>query len=210
MPSHPAGKSPSLKLSPPAILIVIVLVVIAILNQPADEEVDKPLSETSSATPEVTLPEGEPEGEDEKVTSSRPQELPSSTQSRDFLVETSKDVFESPAGLIYRSGSADGHRLAHLMKHAQDNPGKPVHGVFVGKQNEILALLDEVWTLSQERGPPTVKTENQRGRTVITADLKRKVGYVGGQSGKRKGHPACKKVRLVLENKNVITAYPVE
>ncbi len=202
MSSRHTGKKPSLKLTPFKILIVIVLIVIAILNQPA-EDVGKQSGETSSQTQEATLPDGKHEN-------ATAPESPPPSPSKDFLVETSTDVFESPAGLMYRSGSADGHRLAHIMKHSQDESGKPVHGVFIGERNEILTLLDEVWTLSQERGPPTVKTENQRGRTVITADLKRKVGYVGGQSGKRKGYPPCKKVRLVLENKNVITAYPVE
>ena len=182
---------------------MIVLIVIALLNQP-DEDVENPVTETPSANPEVPLSVSDNEPVEDPAPSKR------SAKPKDFLAETSKDVFESPAGLIYRSGSADGHRLTHLMKHAQDAPNKPVHGVFIGGRNEILALLDEVWKLSQERGPPKVKTEKQRGRTVITANLNRKIGYVGGQTGKRKNHPACKKVRLVLEGKNVITAYPVE
>ncbi|MEW4488294.1 hypothetical protein AB1L42_09450 [Thalassoglobus sp. JC818] len=126
-----------------------------------------------------------------------------------FLVEVSKNIFESPAGLVYRSGSVDGHRVDHVLSHAEDIPAKPIHGVFSGDREEIFKLIDEAWKIAQERGPPQVETEQNRDRTVLTVDMKRAIGFVGGQSGKRQGHPECRKIRLVVEDQDVITAYPM-
>ncbi|TWT57939.1 hypothetical protein KOR42_13070 [Thalassoglobus neptunius] len=126
-----------------------------------------------------------------------------------FLVEVSENIFESPAGLVYRSGSVDGHRVDHVLSHAEDIPSKPIHGVFRGDREEIFKLIDDAWKIAQTRGPPQVETEQNRDRTVLTVDMKRPIGYVGGQSGKRQGHPECRKIRLVVEDQNVITAYPM-
>ena len=49
-----------------------------------------------------------------------------------------KNVFRSTAGLIYRPGSRDEHRLKHLLKHAKDDLSKPIHGVFSGDRDTIL------------------------------------------------------------------------
>ncbi|MEE2936667.1 MAG: hypothetical protein VYA84_11800 [Planctomycetota bacterium] len=50
---------------------------------------------------------------------------------RDWLRETSPNVVRSPAGLFYGPGSAEGHRLEHVRRHAGDLPSRPgPHGVF--------------------------------------------------------------------------------
>ena len=126
------------------------------------------------------------------------------------LKQVSRTVYESTAGLRYTSGSQDGHRLTHLMKHAGDDPDRPVHGVFDGTKRGILVLLDEAWTIAQKRGPPQVQKDIERDRTIYTIDMKKRIGYVGGQRGDRDNHPACRKIRLVVEGRDVITAYPVK
>lgn len=124
------------------------------------------------------------------------------------LTEIRPEVFESTAGLIYRSGSADGHRLDHIMQHAEDDSSKPKHGVFEGERDEILAVIDEAFQKSAAGGSD-VRTEDQGERKVVTVNLRRRIGYAGGDEGERKGHPACNYLRLVLENDvEVITAYP--
>lgn len=124
------------------------------------------------------------------------------------LNEIRANVFESTAGLVYRSGSEDGHRLEHVLQHAADNPDKPKHGVFEGDRETILALIDEAYQMSQ-KGGSDVRSQDQNDRTVITVNLRRRIGYAGGEEGERLGHPACHYLRLVLENDvNVITAYP--
>ncbi|MCA8990454.1 MAG: hypothetical protein KDA88_00660 [Planctomycetaceae bacterium] len=126
------------------------------------------------------------------------------------LREVGKKVFVSTAGLKYGPGSADGHRLLHVMQHAEDDSEKPIHGVFEGSKEEILAAIDEAWLLVKEKSKQ-VKTEEQGGRQVFTIDLKRRVGYTGGEVGKRKNHPACTKIRIVIEDENeVVSAYPTD
>ena len=126
------------------------------------------------------------------------------------LTEIRKGVLRSTAGLIYGRGSVDGHRLDHVMEHARDNKEKPVHGVFLGTREEILAVIDEAYQIAQKRGPPIVQKEVERDRTIYLVDMKRKIGYLGGQVGDRKNHPPCRLLQLVLEENDVITAFPTD
>ena len=94
------------------------------------------------------------------------------------------------------------------MRHAEDNPSRPVHGVFdADDQDEVLALIDEAYRLSQDQAN-RVQQQRSGNRTVLTIDMRRRIGYVGGVRGEQRGHPPLTKLRLVLESKNVITAYP--
>ncbi|MEZ6055338.1 MAG: hypothetical protein R3C01_01415 [Planctomycetaceae bacterium] len=124
------------------------------------------------------------------------------------LTDIGGKSLKSTAGLIYRPTRYE-HRVEHVLLHADDNPDKPVHGVYNGTREEILALIDEAYLLAQKARPPTVTVEEQNDRTVYTVDMGHKIGYMGGQSGKRKKFPACRHVQLVLEGNEVITAYPV-
>lgn len=124
------------------------------------------------------------------------------------LKEVDDNVFESTAGLLYVPGGAEGHRLKHVMQHAKDNPSKPVHGVFDGDRDEILAVIDEAF-MKAKKGGSDVRSEKQNGRRIFTVNLRRRIGQVGGSEGERQGHPDCRFVRIVLENENeVISAYP--
>jgi hypothetical protein len=124
------------------------------------------------------------------------------------LKEVDDNVFESTAGLVYVPGGAEGHRLKHVMQHAKDNPSKPVHGVFDGDRDEILAVIDEAF-MKAKKGGSDVRSEKQNGRRIFTVNLRRRIGQVGGSEGERQGHPDCRFVRIVLENENeVISAYP--
>lgn len=124
------------------------------------------------------------------------------------LKEVDDNVFESTAGLLYVPGGAEGHRLKHVMQHAKDNPSKPVHGVFDGDRDDILAVIDEAF-MKAKKGGSDVRSEKQNGRRIFTVNLRRRIGQVGGGEGERQGHPDCRFVRIVLENENeVISAYP--
>lgn len=126
------------------------------------------------------------------------------------LREIRNNVFESTAGLRYVPGSADDHRLRHVMQHARDNANKPIHGVFDGEREQILAVIDEAYQKAK-KGGRDVRRENQNDRLVYTVNLGRRIGYMGGSEGERKGNPACRYVRIVLEDENVvISAYPTK
>lgn len=124
------------------------------------------------------------------------------------LIAGTQDEFRSTAGLMYVRGSQDGHRLKHVLKHAEDNLDKPIHGVFQGDRDQILAWIDIAYTKGKQGGKG-VRVEKQGGRVVYTVDLGEKIGVVGGQVGDRKGNPPCRFLRLVVQNGNeVVTAYP--
>ena len=125
------------------------------------------------------------------------------------LVEVRADVWQSPAGLLYKPGSAEGHRLKHLARHFQDDASRPIHGVFDGELSEVIGLIDQAYQWS-EANDRRASVKQERGRTVIIARFDRRVGYVGGERGERDGHPAVSKVQVVLEDRDVITAYPVD
>lgn len=129
---------------------------------------------------------------------------------KERLTEIRPDVFESLAGLIYGKGSEDGHRLKHIMQHSEDEPSKKVHGVYEGDRDQILEWIDDVWTRHQNQDS-TVRSSLQNNRIVITARMKERIGYVGGEEGERKGHPECRFLRLVVDKPNrIVTAYPVQ
>ena len=121
-----------------------------------------------------------------------------------------RGVYESAAGLRYGPGSREGHRLDHIMLHTEDEPNRPgSHGVFNGGKEETLRVIDEAYRIAQQRGPPT-RVERDGERVIYTVDMRREIGFIGGQTGQRTGHPPVSHVRLVLEGNRIITAFPVE
>lgn len=117
------------------------------------------------------------------------------------------ETLVSKAGLRYGPGGAEGHRLQHVMRHLQDMPERDIHGVFdASGREQLVAVIDEAYRKARSDGD----MRKERQRTVYTVDLGRRIGYVGGQVGKRQRYPPCHKVKLVLQQLDVITAYPVE
>ena len=134
--------------------------------------------------------------------------VPRPEQSGFELQDVGGDVLESPAGLRYGPGSREGHRLKHVLRHGKDEPNRPgKHGVFAGDRAAILALLDDAFRLALE-GDARAQVKTQGPRKIYTVDMERRIGFVGGQVGNRQNRPAANYVRLVLEGKYVITAFP--
>lgn len=114
--------------------------------------------------------------------------------------------YESPAGLVYTPGSREGHRRDHVLRHARDDPDKPVHGVFDDKA-AVFALVDEAYEKVKSRSSD-VETKQEGNRTVHTVHMQRRVGFKGGRSGRQQNNPPLNRIRLVLEGNRIITAYP--
>jgi RHS repeat-associated protein len=126
------------------------------------------------------------------------------------LTRVGENLWESAAGLRYGLGSAQGNRVLHVLEHAGDIPTRAgSHGVFSGGRNAVLGSIDEAYKIAQGGGA-AVSTVQEGARTVHTVNMGRTIGYVGGQAGAAMGNPAASHVRLVLEGKNVITAFPVK
>lgn len=129
-------------------------------------------------------------------------------QSGDFLRSVGRDRLMSPEGLLYTMGPRGEHRVDHVLRHGRDMPNRPVHSVFEGGRNDILALIDEAYVLVKADSPQ-VRSSDSRDNEAYTIKMNRKVGYEGGQKGKRNGYPDLKSVKLILDGNRVITAYPV-
>lgn len=146
------------------------------------------------------------EGRSDRQPSATPDADPSRTAG---LKDLGRGVFESPAGVRYTRGSQHGHRLKHLVAHASDLPDRPgKHGVFdADDPAELVGLIDEAFTQA-ESGVGT-RTRKEDGRVIHTVDLGRRVGYIGGEWGGRRNRPAADHLQLVLQGRNLITAYPI-
>lgn len=124
------------------------------------------------------------------------------------LKQTGKLTWLSPAGLIYKGKDAKGlTRVEHVLRHAADQPNRAgSHGVFDGGNDIALAVVDEAWKLAKEK---KIKPKKERDRLAYTIPMGRRVGYLGGKSGKSRNHPPLKKVFIVISGKSeVITAFP--
>lgn len=125
-----------------------------------------------------------------------------------LLRELADDDFVSPAGLRYTRGSQEGHRLKHLARHLQDQPDRPGrHGVFQADMRQVLLWLDEAYQRGMQ-GKKGTKKRQEDGRTIIEATFAKPLGFIGGRDGKRQGHPPSKRLRIVLDEDRVITAFP--
>ncbi len=127
-----------------------------------------------------------------------------------ILKEISKNRFETPAGLIY-GPSREGNRIDHVMLHAVDDPDRPQqHGVFdVQDRDSVLQLVDRAFDFVKQNAS-NVNTSREGRRTVYTVDMGDRIGYVGGRVGQDRRNPPCQKIVLVLDDRNVITAYPAK
>lgn len=132
---------------------------------------------------------------------------------KDFELKRNGFVYESPQGLTYYVGDRGENRIDHVMRHAKDQPDRRgSHGVFVGGKNEIFATIDEAYSLIKSNSRYVLKKERDKRintRVAYEIDLRRKIGYKGGKTGKSKGYPDLRIMKLILDKGNrVITAYP--
>ncbi|MFJ9003365.1 putative T7SS-secreted protein [Streptomyces canus] len=103
--------------------------------------------------------------------------------------------YRSPEGLDYGPGSAEGHRITHVMEHARENPSKPRHGVFDTGSKGILETVDEAWA----NRDLAVSVNHQGARATYVIPLNRQVGFNFGENY----------ISITVEHGNeVITAFP--
>lgn len=137
----------------------------------------------------------------------------SSSSNKPYLSDGPKGDMLSPAGLVYKNRSHE-HRTAHVLRHAKDDPGRPIHGVFDGADaDDIFRLIDEAYKMIKNNSRQVSKEKTQADksyRASFTIDMKRRIGYRGGRNGNRDGKPASYKMKLIIDNGNqVVTAYPL-
>ena len=181
----------------------------------------KPQDRNSTATKESarTEPSSAAGSSTEKKSAASKAEPPKSTASGGsntadanllygLLKDVGREVYISPAGLRYTRGSEEGHRLKHIEKHLKDIPDRPgKHGVFDGDMAQVLRWIDDAFTRGKQ-GAKGVRKREEDGRTVYEVPFAKTIGYVGGRDGKRDNNPDAKRLRLVVEGDQVITAFP--
>ncbi|MEV7978356.1 RHS repeat-associated core domain-containing protein [Streptomyces sp. NPDC086519] len=111
------------------------------------------------------------------------------------LTDLGDGWYRSQAGLDYGPGSAEGHRILHVMEHARENPAKPRHGVYDTGSKGILETVDEAW----DRRALAASVNQQGARTTYVIPMSRRVGLNEGEDY----------ISITVEHGNeVITAFP--
>lgn len=126
-----------------------------------------------------------------------------------FLESLGGERYRSPAGLMYGPGSEEGHRLAHLERHLRDAPKRVgSHGVFEGDMKAFLEAIDETYKRARghAKGSRSRREENEM---VYEALFEKPIGYLGGMQGGERNNPKLLRMRVVVRDGNVITAFPV-
>jgi hypothetical protein len=125
------------------------------------------------------------------------------------LIALSRDTWKSPAGLIYSGYDPDGRtRKDHVLRHAVDDPHRDgPHGVFDGGKEYAFAWIDAAWKIIQEKH---LTPQHEEGRDVYTVSMGQRIGYLGGETGARKGHPPLTHIFIVVRSgtREVVTAFP--
>ncbi len=136
---------------------------------------------------------------------------PVDRSAKNFRLEPAgRGAWRSPEGLLYTDGPQGETRIEHVMRHARDDPSRDIHGVFsASSRDDILALMDRAYALAKENSP-NARQRSNGDRSEWTIDLPETIGYVGGQEGKRRDFPKTNRLKLIVEDDRVITAYPVE
>lgn len=125
-----------------------------------------------------------------------------------YLKSIGNEKFLSPSGLVYTRGSEEGHRLKHLARHLDDQPNRPgSHGVFQGSMPQVLKWIDEAYQAGKRKAPGA-RVRKDEEATIYEYTFAESIGYIGGSDGSQRNNPTTKRLRLVVQGQNVITAFP--
>ncbi|MCH2183400.1 MAG: hypothetical protein MK108_15485 [Mariniblastus sp.] len=196
-------------------------------DSPGPSTTTKPQGKSSAGTREYPSLSKQPGTPDQPWWTAENPVHPSGFQ---FQTTSKKGYLTSPAGLQYRlydprqtggETSSGASRVDHILRHAQDDPSRPVHGVFQGNAKQILETIDEAYGLvhSDSLSSPTESSsgrvqleedDEKPFRSVYRVDMQRTIGFEGGRRGREQGHPELTKITLVINDPDseIITAYP--
>lgn len=178
-------------------------------NSQASKGFEGPKAEQASDAPANSVPS---EPASTEVSSTEGSSTNSSTEEGllyGVLREVGPDRYLSAAGLMYGPGSQEGHRLKHLERHLEDSPQRPgSHGVFDGGMEAALKVIDEGYERAKS-GKSGVTKEVDDPRTIYTINMGKRIGFVGGRDGNRRNKPMARRLRIVVDGNQLITAFPL-
>ncbi len=141
------------------------------------------------------------------------------------VLKLSDNAFHSASGLVFKTGSKHGNRLAHVLEHTADDLGKFKHGVF-DLGDKLIENIDDAYSKVQSvkwnKKLSVGESETIDGITrsirkeksgIISenyvVDMGKKVGYEGGSAGSRE---ALNKIKISVEKgtSDVLTAFPTK
>jgi len=120
------------------------------------------------------------------------------------LTPTGPGQYRTGGGLALTKRS-----IRSVLSHGRnDSRASRPHGVFSSGRRGALGVVDAAWTRARQGGQGVESRPGRNGGNtrVITVDMGRNIGYVGGNVS---GQPATRHVRLVVDGNSLITAYPV-
>ncbi len=160
-------------------------------------EVSLPSTDSKSSNPTTSKGSTKPVKKESK--------LSPGDAARAWLKDIGGNKYQSPAGLIYTGGRE--HRIDHVLRHCVDDPTKPTHGVFIGDAVEVMRMVDEAYTMAKT-GKGRVDSKKSDGKMTHTVSMGRVVGHTGGKKAERQGRKELRRIKLVLGDNRVITAFP--
>lgn len=197
-----------------ACISLLLLAAIYIYAEPTLEQwtgIDLPSINVGGDNNQNNQAENSNESDSDSNRSNKSNSNQSASSNGGFKLETLADGSKrSPAGLVYTKNRHES-RIEHVMRHAEDSPHRPIHGVFdSNNETHILKLIDEAYLLVKNNSQQVRKetSDQDPNRMEYRVDMKRRIGYVGGEVGERKNHPPANYLKLVLEGNRVITAFP--
>jgi hypothetical protein len=180
-----------------------------VVDPPAEKRA--PTAPPRATPPRTTQPDatGQPHAKGPPDATGKSQQPADGFDLSEVLTEVGRDAYRSTAGLRYTRGSQHGTRLAHLMSHTRDEPNRDgPHGVFDSDNPvTVVRLVDEAYL--KARAGDHVTADREGDQTVYEIDMGRRIGYVGGESGARRGKPPARHLRLVVQGDRLITAFPI-
>ena len=73
----------------------------------------------------------------------------------------------------------------------------------------FLIAIDDAYKRARGHAKGT-KQREEEGAIVYEAPFDRAIGFMGGSEGKRRGNPKLKRLRIVVRDRNLITAFPTQ
>jgi hypothetical protein len=74
---------------------------------------------------------------------------------------------------------------------------------------EFLVAIDDAYKRAKGHAKGT-KSRVEDGATILEAPFDKPIGYLGGTEGARRKNPKLKRMRIVLRDRNLITAFPIQ
>jgi hypothetical protein len=96
----------------------------------------------------------------------------------------------------------------HIYEHTENDPKKPIHGIFDISNEDVDNLLEEIKKIILENNKKIFRRYFSGQEFIYEIDMGRKIGWMGGEYGEENGFPATSLVRVIMDRGLVKSCYP--